>query len=345
MSSNHIRLSNETNHQLVSLLGLRLIVGIPSVIIFIGGLIGNISTVFTIIRYRRTTTKDLMFYLVANLAMYDILVMLFALPITVIRKLAFTWPFGAFLCYTINGFPPFSGIGSVVTMISIVIDRYYVVLHAANPNPKEKQKGLILLALFIIALAIASPAFIFSKYDDSQSTPYCDMVFSTDPAIQIMWRRIYVTLVSVLILFLPVTFEVVLYVKILLVLRQRLKSPTARFNYAYVKAHKNTIKLMLLMTILYATTHTPLFTCYLVYRYGGVAPENVLVFQLVYIIAHLCFYCKSVINPIIYTGFIPEHKQWLLCIINFKFIRPRLSSTSILKFRKNKCTIAPVSAS
>ncbi|EDV25701.1 uncharacterized protein TRIADDRAFT_24297 [Trichoplax adhaerens] len=278
MSANNIQLSNETNHQLVSLLGLRLIVGIPSVIIFIGGLIGNISTVFTIIRYRRTTTKDLMFYLVANLAMYDILVMLFALPITVIRKLAFTWPFGAFLCYTINGFPPFSGIGSVVTMVSIAIDRYYVVLHAANPNPKEKKKGLILSAIFITALAVASPAFIFSKYDDSQSTPYCDIVFSTDSAVQIIGWRIYITLSSILILFLPVTVELIIYVKILLVLRQRSKNITTRFNYAYVKAHKNTIKLMLLMTITYIFTHAPLFICYLIYHYQGISTENVILF-------------------------------------------------------------------
>ena len=321
MSATNLSINNtqDSQQQVVSLLQLRLIVAIPSTIIFILGLMANISTVVGVVKDRKTITKDLMFYLVANLALYDITVLLIALPVTVIRKLTFTWPFGSFLCNVINGFPIFAGVGEVLTTLAIAIDRYHVVLQAANPCPKELKKGLLLIAIFIASVVFSSPALILSRYDPLPLTgPLCDIQFSTDRATQILGWQIYVAITAVLVLVIPVIIEVTIYISILLFLRKRLQSPTVRFTTHFVKAESNIIKLMLLMSAVYIITHLPLFICYFIYRFQGIGPENIMLFQLIFLIAHLSYYSKAVFNPIIYAGLVPRHKQWLLLLITFK---------------------------
>lgn len=343
MSATNLSINNTQGgqHQIVSLLQLRLIVAIPSAIIFTFGLIANLSTLICVIKDRKAATKDLIFYLVGNLAAYDIMVLFIALPITVVRKLTFRWPFGSFLCNIVNGFPIFAGAGEVLTTLTIAIDRYYVVLQAANPSPKELKKGILLFTIFITAIIFSSPALVLSRYDPSPSTgPLCDIQFSTDRATQILGWQIYVTIIALLILILPVIIEVIIYFSILFVLRKRSQNSATRYIDNIVKAESKIIKLMLIMSAVYVVTHLPLFICYFIYRFQGIRPENAVLFQLIFLIAHLCFYCKAIFSPIIYAGLIPRHKQWLLSLITFK--RKYLSQSKGINFPLKRSAVAPL---
>ena len=164
-------------------------------LVFCLGLSGNIFVIATI--YRKSSLHTAFNYLVVNLAISDICVFLFSLPVVVFSE-CFPWPLGELACRLSRAlFLVFTGV-SVCTMMTMSFERYRVVVTPLAPKMTPKGAlGVIVLIWILAILFFGLPkSFLFGLTTD-KGILQCDPVVK-EKALDIvmdMWR-IFTTLVS-----------------------------------------------------------------------------------------------------------------------------------------------------
>ena len=285
--------------------------GISVGLIFILGFLGNLSVIVTIVKSRRN--KTLMYYLILNLAIYDILVVL-TLPLVTTRNLLFYWPFGWFLCFILRTIIYLLTFGSISTMVAISIDRYLVVLHATSPIRRKINKKLVTVIVFVWSLIITIPFIVFTIYDTSlPALPQCYMRFSTNLEIEWVAQQIFSAVVFGLLFACPLLVVSVVYYRLLMTLRQRSKENDAGISPTYAKAIKKTIKMALIINTTFILCWIPWYLCLFITIYNRRVPLN-LQFHYYVLLAgcHTVSFLHSVINPIIYASFMQDFRRPLL---------------------------------
>lgn len=302
-------------------IGLRVGIGTAACLVFIVGFFGNLTILVTIIRNRRKGMNSLMYYLIGNLAVYDIFVMLISLPMTIVQDLSFYWVFGSFLCHVTLCLPFLFAAGSITTMVAISIDRYLVVLRAANPEPKQAKKGLATVFIFCLAFCFALPSVIYTVYLAIPDSPQCLVQFSTDVLQNNESLRIYTCAIFIILFIIPLIVVVCLYSLILHKMRQRTGESNSRFNRAYAKANRRTIKMMLLVSVTFILCWVPLFICFFLIAFDAITDQGRLTFFFIYAVCHLISYCNSALNPLIYAGFTSRFRRSLIYVFSGQIIK------------------------
>ncbi|XP_022806181.1 pyroglutamylated RFamide peptide receptor-like [Stylophora pistillata] len=141
-----------------------------SFIVVVANVVGN-SLVCWIIKKNRNMRTSLNFLLV-NLAVADILFAVFITP-KVLVKLTLSHPdglTGIFLCkfVTGGGFAWMGGASSIVTLVSIAVERYYAVMHLFSSKGKLTRRRLkvIIATSWIFSLILNLPVFLVRSFDD-----------------------------------------------------------------------------------------------------------------------------------------------------------------------------------
>ncbi|XP_058966861.1 QRFP-like peptide receptor [Pocillopora verrucosa] len=138
---------------------------------------GNIVVCLIIKRSRQMRTP--INYLLVNLAVSDILFATFIAP-KLIFGLNLSHPEGAtgsILCKLMTGgnFAWIPGVSSVVTLVTIAVERYYTVVHPMDPNRKMTKHKLkvILLCSWIFSVIFNIPLFLARTYKREDGKNHC----------------------------------------------------------------------------------------------------------------------------------------------------------------------------
>ncbi|KAJ2952254.1 hypothetical protein O0L34_g4531 [Tuta absoluta] len=130
--------------------------------IFIVALVGNGMVCYVVYSFPRM--KTVTNYFIVNLAVGDILMTVFCVPFTFVSTLALRyWPFGAVMCKIVNYSQAVSVLVSAYTLLAISIDRYIVIMRPLQPRLGKAHARLVVLAVWIGALATAAPIPIVSQ--------------------------------------------------------------------------------------------------------------------------------------------------------------------------------------
>ena len=157
-SSNSTIESDITSNGLV-----QLIFDILYVHIFMLGVFGNVLVCFVVARNRQMQTVTNLF--ITNLALSDVLLCVLAIPFTPLYTFLGRWIFGRTLCHLVPYAQGVSVYISTLTLTSIAIDRFMVIIYPFHPRMKIEVCLLVIIGIWIFALLLTSPYGIyFAKF-------------------------------------------------------------------------------------------------------------------------------------------------------------------------------------
>ncbi|CAH1784543.1 unnamed protein product [Owenia fusiformis] len=180
------------------------------VLIAIVSVIGN--TWLLIIVIRRGFYSDPTFFFLGNLALSDLIKVLFVLPVTVANLLLRNWLFGSFLCFFLPMMQYFPVHATMITHIMIAIDRYRLIVY---PVKSRLPAGLCVIAIWLISICAVLPYAVYMKYLDLES-----VIGPAFKGVGICWVNIerhiekYMRAMFVAMYALPLAIIAFLYVKV-----------------------------------------------------------------------------------------------------------------------------------
>lgn len=157
--------------------------------IFLVGVIGNVLTIFGLLKWVRSKTPTLSFIL--NMAIIDLVLLLICVPLKLAETFKLTHDIGLVRCKLLYYFRDFTFVCSIFTMCVISFERYYAICHPLEVQYKctKKRTRIIIVTIWIVSAVFAVPTIFAMKsytsvYDilDEQT---CRQNFSKDIYLQL----------------------------------------------------------------------------------------------------------------------------------------------------------------
>ncbi|KAI4580666.1 hypothetical protein MJG53_010208 [Ovis ammon polii x Ovis aries] len=289
-----------------------LIVAYSFIIIF--SLFGNVLVCHVIFKNQRMHSATSLF--IVNLAVADIMITLLNTPFTLwfasevvyevcvvedmrVRFVNSTWVFGKGMCH-VSRFAQYCSLHvSALTLTAIAVDRHQVIMHPLKPRIST-TKGVIYISViwtmatfFSLPHAICQKLFTF-KYSEDIIRSLCLPDFP-EPA-DLFWK--YLDLATFILLYiLPLLIISVAYARVAkkLWLCNTIGDVTTKQYLALRRKKKKTIKMLMLVVVLFALCWFPL-NCYVLLLSSKVIRTN----NALYFAFHWFAMSSTCYNPFIY---------------------------------------------
>lgn len=131
-------------------------------IVILFGFFANLLIVVVIIRYKQLHTVTNIF--ICYLAIADVFLCVFNLPLQLHYQLSNTWMFGRVLCYVAMptfGVPLFS---STLSILMIAVDRYMLIVHPFKTRMTNMQAIFAVVLIIIITITLSTPLIVYVEY-------------------------------------------------------------------------------------------------------------------------------------------------------------------------------------
>lgn len=139
---------------------------------------GNLAVVWIYLNFRRRLKTMTDMYLL-NLAVADLL-FLITLPLWAAEALN-GWSFGSILCKVNSALYKVNLFSSMLLLTCISVDRYIVIVQSTKAQNSQVERRrcsrLVCVGVWVLALLLALPEFVFATTAESDSQEYCRMVF------------------------------------------------------------------------------------------------------------------------------------------------------------------------
>lgn len=297
------------------------------------GLVGNGLGLFLASRRKAGNRATNLF--IANMAVADLLVTLFAMPSSVLFiNVGQKWiggVIGQVTCKFVHFAYQMSIPASIFTVLLVSFHRYFVICHPMKAN--VFRNGKVMTAVIWISCAVYAIPFVMAydivEYNDAS---YCLRIFS--PFDYQKSGQTYYLVTFILLYFVPLTILLVLYSLITHRLWQR-KIP-GNVNKARIRLvqreKRRIIKALILIVMVFVICWFPAHaTHYLAYYRTDIycnIPAEVVVFFF-----WLC-HANSIINPCLYVLISPSYRKFVVRI--FGRVCSCCSHANFNSFRINK---------
>nr|ANO39124.1 GCR368 [Schmidtea mediterranea] len=185
------------------------------ILLFLIGSTGNICVILCVTLFRNMRTISHVFLL--NLACSDLLVFLICEPFTIASLINPDWIFGESLC-RLNGVFQGTSVGvSILTLTSVCIERYIVIVGKGFNQNRFNFRHLIcwVVGIWITSFLITSP--LLQAYEVKEKnltfikpTRYCMETWSGKNNR----KKVFTTIIFILFYLLPLIFMLILYSKV-----------------------------------------------------------------------------------------------------------------------------------
>ncbi|CAH1783238.1 unnamed protein product [Owenia fusiformis] len=228
-------------------------------IIIIVSLFGNVLVCHVIIKNRRMRTVTNLF--ITNLAIADIVITTVNIPFNIARFASHEWPFGTVMCHLVNFSLMVSVYVSTFTLASIALDRHRVIIHPLKRRISTKQGTIVVAIVWMLAIALSLPYAIFSKVQQRSTLLHkVDRCIEAYPNPTDKYAK-GIKLATILAQYcIPLAIISVSYGRIvkLLWLRGPLGEATDGQQTAQAKGKRKTIKMLILVVVVFALCWMPL---------------------------------------------------------------------------------------
>ncbi|CAG0918674.1 unnamed protein product [Notodromas monacha] len=281
-------------------------------IIVIVGLIGNFLVVVVVAfnQQMRSTTNILIF----NLALADLLFIIFCVPFTATDYALPSWPFGAVWCKIVQYLVIVTAYASVYTLVFMSIDRYLAVVHPiasmAIRNERNAYRAILLLwALISLACLPAMPSHGLQQsiHPDDTSVSYVCSFLKEDwnwPGFQISF---FVTSYAI-----PLGTICCLY---LIMLRKLWfgVGPAGHTSSESVRGKRRVTRLVTIVVAVFAVCWCPIQVILVLKSLEAYTMDTARV--TVQIVSHVLAYMNSCVNPILYAFLSDNFRKAFLKLI------------------------------
>ncbi|XP_006868877.1 PREDICTED: c-C chemokine receptor type 3-like [Chrysochloris asiatica] len=267
-------------------------------LVFIVGLLGNVTVVVILTKYRRLRIMTNIYLL--NLAISDLL-FLVTLPFWIHYVGWNEWVFGHCMCKFLTGLYYIGLYSEIFFIVLLTIDRYLAIVHAVFALRTRTVTFGIITSIFTWVLAglAALPEFIFHEFQEDVEQSVCSPHYPEDE--EDTWKRFQALRMNILGLALPLLIMAICYSGIIKAL---LKCPSRQKYKA--------IRLIFVIMVVFFLFWTPYSLVLLLSAFQVILPENNCEqskqLDLAMAVTEVVAYTHCCVNPIIYA-FVGERFQ------------------------------------
>ncbi|RUS75241.1 hypothetical protein EGW08_017006, partial [Elysia chlorotica] len=249
----------------------------------------------------RTTTNTL----IANLAVSDLMVACFCMWAHVGNNISPVWPFGDVLCKVNTFFQILAVTSSVLTLMTIAVERFYAVVFPFKRNWSPTITGVVIGECHTITGVVIGECYtitgvVIGECSTSRGFFYVDTECTTEAPGQIY----YYIVVGLVMYFLPILVMVFTYSIIAFRLLRRRhpgRRPSGGKMSTQDRAKRKVTKMLVMVLFVFIVCWSP---HQVIMMYENLNPNKKPEYleTVRYIALYLAYAC-SAINPILYAGF------------------------------------------
>ncbi|XP_012347799.1 prolactin-releasing peptide receptor-like [Apis florea] len=279
--------------------------------IFMLGVFGNVLVCFVVARNRQMQTVTNLF--ITNLALSDVLLCVLAVPFTPLYTFLGRWIFGRTLCHLVPYAQGVSVYISTLTLTSIAIDRFMVIIYPFHPRMKIEVCLLVIIGIWIFALLLTSPYGIYMHLEEPYT--YCEEHWPNE-----RFRKIFSSITSILQFVLPFFVIAFCYICVSIKLNDRAKTKpgtkTNKREEADRERKKRTNRMLIAMVTVFGISWLPLNIVNVINDFYSPANDWIY-YKLCFFMTHCLAMSSTCYNPFLYAwlndNFRKEFKQVLPC--------------------------------
>ncbi|XP_037907077.1 prolactin-releasing peptide receptor [Hermetia illucens] len=285
--------------------------------VFVLGVFGNVLVCYVVLRNKAMQTVTNIF--ITNLALSDILLCTLAVPFTPLYTFMGGWVFGRALCHLVPFAQGCSIYISTLTLTSIAIDRYFVIIYPFRPRMKLTTCIAIIVSIWVVSLLATLPyglyVKVFSNATDGFENTYCEEDWPSEH-----YRKVFGSVTTILQFVLPFIIISICYtwVSCKLNARARLKpgSKNSKKEEADRDRKKRTNRMLISMVAVFGISWLPLNLVNIFNDFYARSNEWRF-YTLLFFVAHSIAMSSTCYNPFLYAwlneNFRKEFKHVLPC--------------------------------
>ncbi|XP_034137870.1 neuropeptide SIFamide receptor [Drosophila guanche] len=292
-------------------LAMSIVYCVAYIVVFLVGLIGNSFVIAVVLRAPRMRTVTN--YFIVNLAIADILVIVFCLPATLIGNIFVPWMLGWLMCKFVPYIQGVSVAASVYSLIAVSLDRFIAIWWPLKQMTKRRAR-IMIIGIWLIALVTTIPWLLFFDLVPAEEV-FSDALVSayTQPQYlcQEVWPpgtdgNLYFLLANLVACYLlPMSLITLCYVLIWIKVSTRSipgESKDAQMDRMQQKSKVKVIKMLVAVVILFVLSWLPLYVIFARIKFGSdISQEEFEVLKKVMPLAQWLGSSNSCINPILYS--------------------------------------------
>ncbi|KAM8765964.1 pyroglutamylated RF-amide peptide receptor [Rhynchonycteris naso] len=343
-----LRDHNLTREQFIALYGLRPLVSVPELparaklaflltggLIFTLALFGNALVVYVVTRRKAMRTVPNIF--ICSLALSDLLIAFFCIPVTMLQNVSDTWLGGAFVCKLVPFIQSTAVMTEILTMTCIAVERHHGLVHPFRMRWQytNRRAFTMLGVVWLVAVIVGSPMLhvqrLEIKYDFLYEKQHvCCLEEWTSPVHQ----RVYTTFILVIIFLLPLVVMLTLYSKIgyeLWISKRVGDSSVLRTIHGkemskIARRKKRAVVMMVTVVALFAVCWAPFHIVHMMLEYSNFERENdEVTIKMIFAVVQIIGFSNSICNPIVYAFMNENFRKNFLSAVCYCLVRETIS--------------------
>ncbi|XP_058577469.1 pyroglutamylated RF-amide peptide receptor isoform X1 [Neofelis nebulosa] len=344
-----LRDHNLTREQFIARYGLRPLVYTPelpgraklafvltSVLIFALALFGNALVVYVVTRSKAMRTVTNIF--ICSLALSDLLIAFFCIPVTMLQNISDTWLGGAFICKMLPFVQSTAIVTEILTMTCIAVERHQGLVHPFKMKWQyTNRRAFTMLAgvVWLLAVIVGSPMWhvqrLEIKYDFLYEKEHvCCLEEWASPVHQ----KIYTTFILVILFLLPLMLMLILYTKIgyELWIKKRVgdcsvfRTIHGKEMSKIARKKKRAVIMMVTVVALFALCWAPFHIVHMMTEYSNFEKEyDDVTIKMIFAIVQIIGFSNSICNPIVYAFMNENFKKNFLSAVCYCIVKETLS--------------------
>ncbi|KAH8358587.1 hypothetical protein KR093_001216 [Drosophila rubida] len=293
-------------------LAMSIVYCVAYILVFLVGLIGNSFVIAVVLRAPRMRTVTN--YFIVNLAIADILVIVFCLPATLIGNIFVPWMLGWLMCKFVPYIQGVSVAASVYSLIAVSLDRFIAIWWPLKQMTKRRAR-IMIIGIWVIALVTTIPWLLFFDLVPAEEV-FSDALVSTYTQPQYLCQEVwppgtdgnlYFLLANLVACYLlPMSLITLCYVLIWIKVSTRSipgeMSKDAQMDRMQQKSKVKVIKMLVAVVILFVLSWLPLYVIFARIKFGSdISQEEFEILKKVMPVAQWLGSSNSCINPILYS--------------------------------------------
>ena len=237
-------------------------------LIFVVSLAGN--TFIGIIVYKTKAMRKTINFLIVNMAMSDLVIPIFFVPLFLAQLYHGSWPIGGVLgmvmCKLYAFLPNVSIAVSIQSLLLIAVDRFgAVVFPFRSPFIRSKLCPYLILTTWIAAIILTSPNLIGFDLVECPERLACELRWK-EAFEETSNNRIYLIAFLLLLFCIPFSLIIILYTSIFVKLKSQkcVGEPSSNANQQRLKRHWDVLKMSIAIVLGFAVCWVPLTTHYFI---------------------------------------------------------------------------------
>ncbi|XP_006740463.2 pyroglutamylated RF-amide peptide receptor isoform X1 [Leptonychotes weddellii] len=344
-----LRDHNLTREQFIARYGLRPLVYTPElpgraklalvltgVLIFALALFGNALVVYVVIRSKAMRTVTNIF--ICSLALSDLLIAFFCIPVTMLQNISDTWLGGAFICKMLPFVQSTAIMTEILTMTCIAVERHQGLVHPFKMKWQytNRRAFTMLGVVWLVAVIVGSPMWhvqrLEVKYDFLYEKEHvCCLEEWASPAHQ----KIYTTFILVILFLLPLMLMLILYSKIGYELWIKktvgdcsvLRTIHGKEMSKITRKKKRAVIMMVMVVALFAVCWAPFHIVHMMTEYSNFEKEyDDVTVKMIFAIVQIIGFSNSICNPIVYAFLNENFKKNFLSAVCYCIVKETLST-------------------